>query len=131
MCSPSGPLCLFCVSRALRSFCVLLLAAFSLLGSVASNKQWTDILHPHLPYRVDDDFEHNIWNLLLNLLFLEQVSCIFASKLFDVDLARIAMSCHFALYYVTRRMCLVLHDDSSGTIVPGVSLSFVAPLPPW
>ena len=46
---------------------------------------------------LDDDFEHNIWNPLLNLLFLEQVSCIFASKLVDIDLARIALSCHFAL----------------------------------
>ena len=41
------------------------------------------------------DFEHNIWNPLLNLLFLEQV--FFASKLVDIDLARIALSCHFAL----------------------------------
>ena len=46
---------------------------------------------------LDGDFEHNIWNLLLNLLFLEQVSCIFASKLVDIDLARIELSCLFAL----------------------------------
>ena len=39
----------------------------------------------------------NTWNPLLNLLFLEQVSCIFPSKLVDVDLATIALSCHFAL----------------------------------
>ena len=44
-----------------------------------------------------DDFEHNIWNSLLNLLFLEQVCCIFGSKLVDVDLTRIPLSFHFAL----------------------------------
>ena len=46
---------------------------------------------------LDDDFERNIWNPLLNLLFLEQVSCIVASRLVDIDLARIALTCHFAL----------------------------------
>ena len=46
---------------------------------------------------LDDDFEHNMWNPLLDLLFLEQVSGIFASNLVDIDLARIALSCHFAL----------------------------------
>ena len=49
---------------------------------------------------LDDYFEHNIWNPLLNLLFLEQVSCIVASKLVDIDLARIALSCHFALDFL-------------------------------
>ena len=46
---------------------------------------------------LDGDFEHNIWNPLLNLLFLEQVSCIFASKLVGIDLPRIALTCHFVL----------------------------------
>ena len=38
-----------------------------------------------------------MWNPLLSLLFLEQVSGMFASNLVDIDLARIALSCHFAL----------------------------------
>ena len=46
---------------------------------------------------LDDDFEHNIWNPLLNLLFLEQVSGIFVSFIAEIDLAKIALSCHFAL----------------------------------
>ena len=46
---------------------------------------------------LDDDFVHNMWNPLLDLLFLEQVSGIFASNLVDIDLARIALSCQFAL----------------------------------
>ena len=46
---------------------------------------------------LDDYCEHNMWNPLLDLLFLEQVSGIFASHLVDIDLAKIALSCHFAL----------------------------------
>ena len=38
-----------------------------------------------------------MWNPLLDLLFLEQVSGIFASYLAEIDLAKIALSCHFAL----------------------------------
>ena len=45
----------------------------------------------------DDYFEHNMWNHLLELLFLEQVSGIFASLVIVIDLAKIALSCHFAL----------------------------------
>ena len=45
----------------------------------------------------DDVFSHNMWNPLLELLFLEQVSGIFASCDVEIDLAKIALSCHFAL----------------------------------
>ena len=38
-----------------------------------------------------------MWNPLLALLFLEQVICIFASFVVEIDLAKIALSCHFAL----------------------------------
>ena len=38
-----------------------------------------------------------MWNPLLELLFLEQVSGIFASFVVEIDLAKIALSCHFAL----------------------------------
>ena len=41
-------------------------------------------------------FEHNIWNPL-ELLFLEQVSRIFASFVVEIGLAKIALSCNFAL----------------------------------
>ena len=46
---------------------------------------------------LDDYFKHNMWNLLSDLLFLEQVSGIFASLVVEIDLAKIALSCHFAL----------------------------------
>ena len=43
---------------------------------------------------IDDYSGHNMWNLLLNLLFLEHVNYIVDSYL---DMAMIALSCHFAL----------------------------------
>ena len=38
-----------------------------------------------------------MWNPLLELLFLEQVSGIFGSFVDEIDLAKIALSCLFAL----------------------------------
>ena len=38
-----------------------------------------------------------MWNPLLELLFLEQVNGIVESFLAEIDLAKIALSCHFAL----------------------------------
>ena len=46
---------------------------------------------------IDDYFEQNMWNPLLELLFLEQANGIFASFLVEIDMAMIALSCHFAL----------------------------------
>ena len=46
---------------------------------------------------IDDYSEHNMWNPLLELLFLEQFSDIFAYFVVEIDLAKIALSCHFAL----------------------------------
>ena len=45
----------------------------------------------------EDVLSHNRWNPLLELLSLEQVSGIFASFVDEIDLAKIALSCHFAL----------------------------------
>ena len=38
-----------------------------------------------------------MWNPLLELLFLGQANGLFASYLVEIDLAMIALSCHFAL----------------------------------
>ena len=46
---------------------------------------------------IDAYFEHNMWNPLLELPFHEQANGIFASYLVEIDLAKIAFSCHFAL----------------------------------
>ena len=46
---------------------------------------------------IDDYFEHNMWNPLLELLFLEQANGIVTSYLVEIDVAKIALSCHFAL----------------------------------
>ena len=45
----------------------------------------------------DDFFAHNMWNPLLEFLFLEQDNGIFASFVVEIDQAKIALSCHFAL----------------------------------
>ena len=45
---------------------------------------------------INDHSEHILWNPLL-LLFLEQVNGIVDSILAEIDLAKIAFSCHFAL----------------------------------
>ena len=36
----------------------------------------------------DDYFEHNVWNPVFEMLFLEQIRGIFASHLVEIDLAR-------------------------------------------
>ena len=78
---------------------------------------------------IDDYFEHNMWNPLLELIFLEPANGIFASYLVEIDLAMIALSCHFALdFSATKKACMSLHDASSGTIAHGPSLFSVAPL---
>ena len=45
----------------------------------------------------EEYFAHNMWNPLLELVFHEQVSGIFESFVVEIDLAKIALSCHFAL----------------------------------
>ena len=45
----------------------------------------------------EDLFSRNMWNPLLELLFHEQVSGVFEPFVDEIDLAMIALSCHFAL----------------------------------
>ena len=45
----------------------------------------------------DDYFARNMWNLLFEMLFHEQVSGTFEPFVDEIDLAKIALSCHFAL----------------------------------
>ena len=46
---------------------------------------------------IDDYSEHNLWNPLLELLFLKHVNGIVDSYLMNLDPTKIALSCHFAL----------------------------------
>ena len=46
----------------------------------------------------EDVVTHNMWNPLLELLFHEQVSGVREPFVDEIDLARIAFSCHFALH---------------------------------
>ena len=71
----------------------------------------------------DDCFEHGMWNRMLDLLFLEQVSGIFASFVVEIDLAKISLSCHLLLIYsATKKVRMILRDAILGTIVHGISL---------
>ena len=42
-------------------------------------------------------FARNMWNPLMELLFHEQISGAFEPFVDEIDLARIALPCHFAL----------------------------------
>ena len=44
-----------------------------------------------------ESFAHNMWNPLLELLFHGQISSILLLFVDEIDLAKIALSCHFAL----------------------------------
>ena len=68
---------------------------------------------------IDDSSEHNMWNPLLDLLFLKHVNDIVDSYLMDLDLAKIVLSCHFPLDFATKKKRSSPHDDTLGTIAPG------------
>ena len=44
-----------------------------------------------------ESFAHNMWNPLMELLFHEQISGAFEPFVDEIDLAKIALSCHFAV----------------------------------
>ena len=48
----------------------------------------------------EDVLLHNMWNPLLELLFHEQISGVFEPFVDEIDLAMIALSCHFALDFL-------------------------------
>ena len=79
----------------------------------------------------DDYFEYNMWNPVLELLFPWAGNGIFASYLVEIDLAKIALSCHFALdlrCYKEEVLAFARwYIEHHG---PCNSLSSVAPLPP-
>ena len=62
------------------SFCVVLLSAFSILDYCVLEQVMNSLSSSATTVpSFDDDFAHNMWNPLLELLFLEQISGIFAS----------------------------------------------------
>ena len=44
-----------------------------------------------------DVSSHNMWNPFLELLFLEQTSGVFVLYVEEIELAKVALSCHFDL----------------------------------
>ena len=101
-----------CISRDLWSF-VSFALSLSHLGSCFFNHVMDSLSSSASTVpSIDDYFEHNVWNPALEMLFLEQVCGINASCLVEVDLAQIAISCHFALYLFQGRgayFCTVIH----------------------
>ena len=66
---------------------------------------------------IDDYFAHKKWNPLLELLFHEQVSGIFESFVVEIDLFKIALFVILLMIYsATKKVRMILHDASSGTI---------------
>ena len=47
-----------------------------------------------------ESFAHNMWNPLLQFLFLEQTSGVIVLFVEEIGLAQIALSCHFALDFL-------------------------------
>ena len=45
----------------------------------------------------DERFAHNMWNPMMELLFHAQIGGIFEMFVDEIELARLALSCHFAL----------------------------------
>ena len=62
-----------------------------------------------------DFVAHNIWNPMVELLFYVQIGGIFDIFEEAIDLARVALSCHFA-HYVTMREPMIPLKASLGTI---------------
>ena len=83
--------------------CFFLLSGFFLLSL---SLQVMDRL-PSSASSVNDYSEHKMWIPLLELLFLEQVNGIVDSFLAEIDLDKIALSCHFALDFLCYKEVLV------------------------
>ena len=58
----------------------------------------------------EDVLSHNMWNPLLELC---RSAAFFEPFVDEIDLAEIALSCHFALdFSATRTVRMILHDDT-------------------
>ena len=78
--------------------CVFCSQPFSLLYSCFSKQVIDRLSSPASTVpSIDDYFEQNMWNPLLELLFFGQANGIVDSYLVEIDMAKIALSCHFAL----------------------------------
>ena len=79
-----------------------------------------------------ESFAHNMWILLMELLFHEQIGGAFEPFVDEIDLAKIALSCHFGpgctrLQGRYSRFCMTLHR--APLAVESIDFS-VALLPP-
>ena len=44
----------------------------------------------------EDAFSHNLWKPFVEMLFLEQTSSVFVLNVEEIELAKVALSCHLA-----------------------------------
>ena len=128
--------------RVHRAFCAfhvtsgrlwLLLSAFSLWVLASSNKLWTDFLQPRLPYHVLTTTSSTTCGILCWNCFSSSRLMVFSSR---ISWKSTWPGSHFLvtlllIYYVTRRRCVLLYDDTLGTTAHGVLYVSVAPLPQW
>ena len=79
----------------------------------------------------DDHFAHNMWNILLELLFIESRLRAFAYPLL-LKLTGSKSHCLILplISSATKKVRMILHDDSSGTFANGDSSCYVAPFTP-
>ena len=64
----------------------------------------------------DEGFEHNIWNSFMELPFHVQIGGIFELFADEIDLARTALSCHFAVDLLCdKEGPTIPHDAQAGT----------------
>ena len=65
-----------------------------------------------------ENFEHNMWNPLLELLFLEQTSGVIVLYVEEIDLAKIHSLVILPLIYSATKKVVttIMNDTSSGTI---------------
>ena len=78
---------------------VILLSAFFSRVSLCSSEQAMESPTSSVSTAASfgEYFAHNMWNPLLELLFLEQTSGVIVLYVEEIELAKIALSCHFAL----------------------------------
>ena len=69
-----------------------------------------------------ESFALDMWIPVMELLFHEQISGAFEPFVDEIDLAKIALSCHFALdllcYSSTRKVFTIMHDATFGYHCP-------------
>ena len=119
---------LSCVSLALSllflpSLCFRWFSAFP-------TSDGSTFFHPRLLLRILMTTPSTMWNPLLELHFFEHVNCIVGSHLVDLDLVKIALSCHFAFALLCYKEEVLVSAHVHWAPLDLDLLVRMAPLPP-